>query len=80
MTKFDSQEGIFTLTSHDHNHPSNSLPSGYYPWGNVGSNREAWSGKYDYDNTTNPIYRNTIFRVYKNGTYVTYDKNGTYEK
>ncbi|WP_090023928.1 RHS repeat-associated core domain-containing protein [Chryseobacterium oleae] len=80
MTNFSAYEGVFTLTQHDHNHPLNSLPSGYFPWGNVGSNRSAWEGKYDYDNTVNPIYKNTIFRTYRKGSYTTYDKNGTYEK
>ncbi|MCQ9639767.1 hypothetical protein MP478_10205 [Chryseobacterium sp. WG14] len=80
MTNFSSFEGTFILTKQDHNHPLNTLPSGYFPWGNVGSNREAWGGRYDYDNAVNPIYRNTIFRVYRNGSYTTFNKNGTYEK
>ncbi|AKK72214.1 hypothetical protein OK18_05785 [Chryseobacterium gallinarum] len=80
MTNFSSYEGVFTLTKHDHNHPGNSLPSGYFPWGNVGKNRDAYEGTYDYDNTINPIYKDTIFRVYRNGFYTTYDKNGAYEK
>ena len=80
MTNFSSFEGVFTLTKHDHNHPRNSLPSGYFPWGNVGKHRDAYEGTYDYDNTVNPIYKNTIFRVYRNGSYTTYNSNGAYEK
>lgn len=65
MTNFPGIMSSYALTSHDHNHPLNTLPSGYFPWGNVGGeNRKIWRGNYDYDNTVNPIYKNTIFRVY----------------
>jgi len=51
MTNFSYFEGVFTLTKQDHNHPGNSLPSGYFPWGNVGKSRDSYEGSYDYDNT-----------------------------
>ncbi|WP_262697482.1 RHS repeat-associated core domain-containing protein [Chryseobacterium sp. G0162] len=81
IDSFSSKNDVFRLSKHDHNHPSNSLPSGYLKGGgNVGTYRSAWAGHYDYDNTTEPLYQNTVFRVYRNGSYTIYDKNGTDKK
>jgi len=72
------------LTNHDHNHPSNYLPSGYMF--NVKDNVyiprksdvEGARGNMDYHNTVDPDFINVKFRTYLKGKYMNYNSKGAY--
>ncbi|WP_262486236.1 RHS repeat-associated core domain-containing protein [Chryseobacterium gregarium] len=72
------------LTNHDHNHPSNHLPSGYML--NVKNNMliprksdvEGARGNADYHNTVDPDFKNVKFRTYLKGKYMNYNSKSAY--
>ncbi|WP_250253468.1 RHS repeat-associated core domain-containing protein [Chryseobacterium sp. Marseille-Q3244] len=72
------------LTNHDHNHPSNYLPSGYMF--NVKDNIyiprksdvEGARGNMDYHNTVDPDFKNVKFRTYLKGKYMNYNSKSAY--
>ena len=80
ITNFPGIMRSYALTNQDHNHPLSILLRGYFSYGNVDTNRSAWGDRCDYDNTINPICKNITFRVYRNGSYTTYNNNGRNEK
>ncbi|MPS74685.1 MAG: hypothetical protein E2590_16245 [Chryseobacterium sp.] len=74
------------LFAHDHNHPNNTLPSGYMLNVKDGiymprkSDMEGKRGNLDYHNTINPAFKNVRFRAYSNGKYMNYNsKNANYD-
>ena len=73
-----------TFTNHDHNHPSNTLPSGYMLNVKDGvyiprrSDVEGARGNTDYHNTVNPDFKNVKFRTYLKGKYMNYNSKNAY--
>ncbi|MFC6269890.1 hypothetical protein [Frigoriflavimonas asaccharolytica] len=83
MNNFNRDGNYFMpskLFAHDHNHPANTLPSGYIIRNGkiipqpsfVNGSR----GLVDYHNTVDNSFNGVKFRVYTRGKYINYDSNG----
>ncbi|WP_312171469.1 RHS repeat-associated core domain-containing protein [Chryseobacterium sp.] len=72
-----------TLTAHDHNHPANTLPSGYmFRDGKIiprPSYMDGSRGHVDYFNTIDNSYKGVRFRLYSKGKYFNYNSAGANE-
>lgn len=83
MKNFDIGGEYFmqsTLTANDHNHPGNTLPSGYmFKDGKLlprPSYMDGSRGHVDYHNTTDSTFKGVKFRLFSKGRYFNYDSNG----
>lgn len=68
------------LTANDHNHPNNTLPSGYMLRDAQLVPRPSYMdgsrGHVDYHNTIDNDFSNVKFRLFSKGKYFNYDSNG----
>ena len=78
-----SNNDIFRLSKHDHNHPGNTLPSAYMLKDGKLLPRPSFmdgsKGYFDYHNTTSVNYKDVKFRVYTKGKYINYNSKEAYE-